>query len=398
MKIIAYRYNSICEPGYIAAFRALGIEVIECRHDDGGSATVWDRMEELAGLIGEHGPLFVFSINYFPFISMVCDRLHTLYVAVSVDCPVFEIYDESIRSPYNRVFLFDREQYQSVRDENPKGIFHLPLGADVTRMEEYAGPFEEFAGRERYDQDITLVGSLYNEKDSYSSLNLAERDQARFQTLMDRQRDVPGLEIIERELTDNDVEILKSADPGFRPSDRSVSDISKRYAVDSYFSDHLTVRDRQDLLNALAAALPAGSVHLFTLSDTSALQGVVCHGGVNSTTEMPRVFRRSRINLNPTMRAIRTGLPQRIWDVLASGGFLLTNAQEEIPENLTAGKHLETYENTQELIEKTRYYLSHEEERQEIARTGYLEVKQNHTILHRVAQMIRQIVMTEEAR
>ena len=63
MKIIAYRYNSICEPGYIAAFRALGIEVIECRHDDGGSATVWDRMEELAGLIGEHGPLFVFSIN-----------------------------------------------------------------------------------------------------------------------------------------------------------------------------------------------------------------------------------------------------------------------------------------------------------------------------------------------
>ncbi len=397
MKIIVYRYNSICEPGYIAAFRALGIEIIESRHDDGGCATVWDRMEEMAGLIGEHGPLFVFSINYFPFISMVCDRLHTLYVAVSVDCPVFEIYDESIKSPYNRVFLFDREQYMSVRNENPKGIFHLPLGADVTRMEEFAGPFEEFIGKESYDHDIAMVGSLYTEKDSYASLKIAEQDRSRFQTLMDRQRDVPGLQIIEQELTDNDVEILKRADPDFRPSERSVSDISKRYAVESYFSDHLTVIDRQGLLNTLADALPAGSIHLFTQSDIGALRGVVCHGGVNSTTEMPRVFRRSRINLNPTMRAIRTGLPQRIWDVLACGGFLLTNAQQELPENLIAGEHLEIYENTQELIEKARYYLSHEEERQEIARAGYLEVKKNHTILHRVAEMIRQIVMTKEA-
>ena len=376
MKIIAYRYNSICEPGYIAAFRALGIEVIECRHDDGGSDTVWDRMEELAGLIGEHGPLFVFSINYFPFISMVCDRLHTLYVAVSVDCPVFEIYDESIRSPYNRVFLFDREQYQSVRDENPKGIFHLPLGADVTRMEEYAGPFEEFAGRERYDQDITLVGSLYNEKDSYSSLNLAERDQARFQTLMDRQRDVPGLEIIERELTDNDVEILKSADPGFRPSDRSVSDISKRYAVDSYFSDHLTVTDRQDLLNSLAAALPGGSVHLFTLSDTSALQGVVCHGGVNSTTEMPRVFRRSRINLNPTSKAIRSGVPLRVFDIFACGGFVLSNYQTELCELFVPGEDFVYYESIEQVPELIYHYLNHESERKEIAHNGYEKVKE----------------------
>ena len=123
-----------------------------------------------------------------------------------------------------------------------------------------------------------------------------------------------------------------------------------------------------------------------------ARKGVVCHGGVSTAEEMPRVFRRSRINLNHTMRAIRTGLPQRIWDVLGCGGFLLSNAQAEIPDFLEIGKHLDVYESVPELIEKARYYLVHEDERREIAMTGYLEVREHHNIMQRVTQMLRLIL------
>ncbi len=385
MNIIVYRYNSICEPGYITTFKALGIRVVECRND--GSLS--ERMERLTQLIDREKPLFVFSINYFPFISMVCDRLRLFYLAVSVDCPVFEIYDISIRSPYNRVFLFDREQYLSIRDENPAGIFHLPLGADIDRIEENTGTYADFLENPSYDQDVSFVGSLYTEKDAYSDLRLDDAESAGFQKLMERQQGVPGLGVLEKELTEADVEILRAADPSFRSSERSVTDISRCYAIESYLSDHLTVTDRIQLLNALAAALPENTVHLFTQSDISALTGVVCHGGVNSSTEMPLVFRRSRININHTMRAIRTGLPQRIWDVLGSGGFLLTNAQAEIPEYLKIGEHLDVYADTGELIEKIRYWLSHEEERMTVAMAGYLEVQKSHRILHRVAEMIR---------
>ncbi len=386
MNIIFYRYNSICEPGYMAAFRALGIQISECRHD----GDLAERMSGLAEQIGRERPLFVFSINYFPFIAIVCERLHVLYLAVSVDCPVFEIYDRTIRSPYNRIFLFDREQYLSIRDENPAGVFHLPLGGDIGRIEENTGTYADFIDNPAYDYDISFVGSLYREKDAFDGLALSEEESSRLQTLMSRQQEHPGLEILEKELTEEDVEILRRADRTFRSSERSVCDISKRYVIESYLSDHLTVTDRLQLLNAVGATFP-GRVHLFTLSDTDGLKGVVCHGGVNSSTEMPLVFRKSRININHTMRAIRTGLPQRIWDVLGSGGFLLTNAQAEIPEYLEVGKHLDVYEDTEELIDKIGYWLSHDEERMTVAMAGYLEVKERHTVLNRVTDMIRQV-------
>ena len=93
-----------------------------------------------------------------------------------------------------------------------------------------------------------------------------------------------------------------------------------------------------------------------------------------------------------TMRAIRTGLPQRIWDVLGSGGFLLTNAQAEIPQFLQTGRHLDIYEDKAELIEKAEYWLSHEEDRQEIAMAGYREVREHHSVIQRVTEMLRLIL------
>ncbi len=92
------------------------------------------------------------------------------------------------------------------------------------------------------------------------------------------------------------------------------------------------------------------------------------------------------------MRPIRSGLPQRIWDVLGCGGFLLTNAQAEIPGFLEPGRHLAVYETVDEACELVRYYLMHEDERARIAAEGYAEVTEKHTIPARVASMISMIM------
>ena len=395
MNILIHRYNSICEPDFIAAFQALGLQVIEDREEmKCKEISAKERMSALGRQILEHRPLFVFSINYFPYIALLCEKLHVLYVAVSVDCPVAELFDESIRSPYNRVFLFDRQQYLSIREENPGCIFHLPLGVNVERIDETIGSFERFAESPGYDYDISFVGSLYREKDEYRQLCLADEEKTRLDHLMEEQRPQPGLALLDEKMTEREVEAIRRADPGFYSSRYSVRDIGRFWAIDLYAGDHLTSLDRVDLLTRLADAEPERQVHLFTRSDSSGMGNVVCHGGVNSLTEMPLVFRRSRINLNPTMRAIRAGLPQRIWDVLGSGGFLLSNAQEEIPDYLEIGKHLDVYETTAELIEKTGYWLTHEEQRQEIACAGYTEVRKHHTVSERVSQMIRVVYST----
>ncbi len=177
----------------------------------------------------------------------------------------------------------------------------------------------------------------------------------------------------------------------------TVDDITQFWAVHGCLGYELTVRDRLILLSSIAESISGiGSLHLFTGSDTSILKSIspdiVCHGRVNTLTEMPSVFAQSRINLNTTMRPIRTGLPQRIWDVLGCGGFLLTDSRAELPDILIPGRHLETYDSPEEACDKIRYYLEHEDEREEIARNGYEEALSSHTILKRVISMISAIM------
>ena len=104
---------------------------------------------------------------------------------------------------------------------------------------------------------------------------------------------------------------------------------------------------------------------------------------------MPKIFHASRINLNITMRPIETGLSLRVWDILGCGGFLLTNYQAEIPDYFEIGRDLEAYESMEELEGKVHYYLTHDEERVEIAINGYEKVAKYHTYETRLAQMIK---------
>ena len=408
MNIVFHRYNSICEPDFIEAFHKLGIEVIEDRGEmTDKNIPLEDRVERLTRLVLERQPVFVFSINFFPYISMICEKLHVLYVAVSVDCPVTEIYSREIKNTCNRIFLFDRVQYESIVSENPSGIFHLPLGANAERidrtLEERCGKMgsgssgtgaEAAQGGYRYD--VSFVGSLYKEKDPYLDYKgkLAPWYRGFFDGLVQAQLKVPGQSLIEETVGEKQISVLRQMDSGFYPSDYSVHDISHFVAVNHYLSPHVTYLERVRNLNLLAQYF---SVDFFTRSDTSDLKGVHCHGGVSSLTEMPEVFRRSKINLNMTLRSIQTGLPQRIWDVLACRGFLLTNYQAELPDCFVIGQHLEAYETPAEMAEKIDYYLKHEEEREEIAEAGYLYVKEHATVEMRVAQMIRIIMEGMEA-
>lgn len=385
MNIVFYRYKSICEPDYIDAFKKLGITVIEDWDGADNNLTVSDRTVRLGNLIADNPPLFVFSINFFPFVANLCERLKIKYVAESVDCPVFEIFHKAVLSEYNRLFLFDRQQHSAIRDYNPTGVLYLPLGAATERVSALLGDTED------YKYDISFVGSLYNEKDPYLDLKIGDKAKERFDTLIKKQIEssANGLAVVEEEITPSDVEILKAADEDFYPSVSSVCNIDKYVAINDYLSPHMAYLERVELLNAVADR-KSGKLHFFTQSKTQELsENVIVHGGVSSFTEMPFVFRQSKINLNITMRSIQTGIPQRVWDVLACKGFLITNDQPELHEYFEVGKHLEVYRDKEELLDKISYYLEHDDERRRIAEAGYMEVCEKHTVLHRVMSMIR---------
>ena len=399
MKILIHRYNSICEPDYIEAFKSLRLEVIEDIDEiRDKNISVDTRIEHLGEYILTERPLFVFSINFFPYIALVCEKLKCLYVCVSVDCPVVELFSSAIRSPFNRVFLFDRAQYDEVSAYNPACVFHLPLGVNTDRIDLTIGEpvWNAIFGRNiEYKYDVSFIGSLYSEKDAYADIEkrLPDRVKGYCEGLIESQLLFPGQELLEECVSDEVIQEFKKADNSFYPSDMSVMNTDGFVAVNNYLSYHITWIDRILLLNSLAED---AKVHLFTRSDTTPLRGVICHGGVSSLKEMPLVFRQSKININHTMRAIRSGLPQRIWDILGSGGFLLTNYQSELQEFLEVGKHLAAYETIDEAKELIEYYLSHDDEREQIAENGYMFAKEKNKVTDRVTEMIRVVLGTLE--
>ena len=105
-------------------------------------------------------------------------------------------------------------------------------------------------------------------------------------------------------------------------------------------------------------------------------------------TQMPEVFKRSRVNLNISRRGMRSGVPLRAFDIMGSGGFLLSNYQSDFLDMFKPGEDFVYYESKEDMLDKIGYYLAHEEERKAIARNGHEKVAAAHTYRHRVREML----------
>ena len=146
--------------------------------------------------------------------------------------------------------------------------------------------------------------------------------------------------------------------------------------------------ERVSTLNRLSKTLRGHNTALYTDTIDSKLEGVDYRGAVAYMTHMPLVFNNSRINLNMTIRNIRTGIPLRVWDILGAGGFLLTNFQSDLLDYFIPGEDFVYYENEADLVSKVSYYLAHESERQQIITNCIAKMRDAHTFEHRVHTMI----------
>lgn len=387
MKILVYRYNSIYEPDMIDVFGQLGYSADEIIEEmTNKDLTAQEQLQLVSTALKENTYDMVFSVNFFPVVSEVCNIFHTPYVCWIVDSPVMELYSHSIRNECNRIFLFDYALYEEFSPENPKGIFYLPLGANCNRLDKViAGITKE--DKARFSADVSFVGSLYTEKCPYNRLK--ESDiyvKGYLDGLIEAQLKVYGYNFLEACITDRIVEEFKKAVPFYQFPEKAIRN-EKAALAQLYLGNKVTEQERLRLLGRVSEEY---GLDLYTGSDAGFLPLAHHRGLAKSMTEMPKIFHLSRINLNLTSKPIKTGLPLRIWDILGAGGFVLTNFQSEIPEYFTIGKDLETYASEEELLEKIGYYLEHEKERKEIAQNGYRKAKEQYSLRLRVMQMIEQ--------
>lgn len=112
-----------------------------------------------------------------------------------------------------------------------------------------------------------------------------------------------------------------------------------------------------------------------------------------SFDEVVRTFNISKINLNLNNACdVRyKQIKGRNFEVPACGGFLLTGHAENLGEYYEIGKEIVTFDTTQDMIDKIRYYLAHDKEREDIARAGYERTMRDHTYFTRFDHIFTKI-------
>jgi ElaB/YqjD/DUF883 family membrane-anchored ribosome-binding protein len=83
----------------------------------------------------------VFSVNYFPIISDICEQFSETgikYICWTCDSPLSTMYHQSIFNKCNYIFIFDKFCYMEFK-ERGANVFYLPLAAAVERADEALG-------------------------------------------------------------------------------------------------------------------------------------------------------------------------------------------------------------------------------------------------------------------
>lgn len=87
---------------------------------------------------------------------------------------------------------------------------------------------------------------------------------------------------------------------------------------------------------------------------------------------------------------IKRYISDRVPETIGRGGFLIHPRVEGVTDgtSYTEGEHLVCYDTLDELDEKIRYYISHDDERLAIAVSGQRHVRENHTYLNRMKEVL----------
>lgn len=113
---------------------------------------------------------------------------------------------------------------------------------------------------------------------------------------------------------------------------------------------------------------------------------VILHNNLDYYKELSQCYRNIAVNINITSSQMPTAVNQRVFDVPASGGFILNDMQDDLLE-LFDKNEVATYSSIEELQEKVEFYYKNEVERKKIIERAFYRISKEHTYLHRIERI-----------
>ena len=316
---------------------------------------------------------FCFSYNFFPLMATACYKCNIKYVSFVYDSPQVKLYSYTVTYPTNYIFLFDSSLVTQFQKEGLTTFYYMPLPVNADRIHSLLQKPYDSA---RLSADVSFVGSLYNENHNlYDSLQgISSYTKGYLDAIMQAQSHVYGYNFLEECLTPAITAELQNA-AHYQKNPDGVESLSFIFS-DYYLCRKLTSMERINILTDVASHFP---LKIFTPNKNYVIPNASNMGAADYLAETPYIFHDSKINLNITLRSIKSGIPLRCMEIMSCGGFLLTNFQSDFLKHFVAGEDFVYFESNDDMLQKIEYYLTHEKERSSIAESGYQKVIKNHS-------------------
>ena len=386
MKLL-YVHGTTMIQGIIAALCRLNIDITVYPKRQTDVFLNEEEAEELGRYMEEHGITHAMSVHLIDTLAVAAGKAGVKYIAVVWDAPYLNIFTKYGRMRNCYFSVFDKVDHSRFVERGIQHVLYQPLAVDDVRIRDWDSEHDDQAG-ERYLTDICFVGNLY--EDNFYDVfcrNIPQILQDYFMGIFERAAfRWDGINRVYGSVNDELIAYMKKTVPDFQMI--NFFEIPDRFLFETgYLMHKITNIERICILNLLAER---HEVTFYTASktDVKKLQGVKIMPPVGAGRAAHRVFQRSKINLNVSLKGIEGGTPQRIMDIMGAGGFVITSYSPETAELFEEDREIVMFKTLEELLEKVDFYLEHETEREEIAQAGHEKVMRCYTYQQKMQKLI----------
>lgn len=312
----------------------------------------------LQGLV-RHRPDFVLTINHLGFdaagnMGRILAALEIPVAAWYVDSPLFVLRGTPVpAADLTTLFTWERALLPLYR--RVCAAEWLPLAADPERFE---GRRDDAAG-----DGIAFVGNSGAGAQQKWRARTAAGDEARVTELEAQLRPRFADPFVRPELLEDGREADRLAAATWRANSRLRADLIRRFLEERFY-----LYGDAGWPEVLPGAQPTA--------------------GPRYGPELAEVYRRHAVQLNVTSLQMPSAVNQRVFDVPIAGGFVLTDAQEDML-SLFEEDEVAVWSCPEEAADKARYYVRHPDRRAALARRGRDRILGEHTYAHRVRSLCK---------
>lgn len=357
------------------------VSVLPVPDQDRGSTAF---VEELLRRVVDFRPDFVLTVNHFGLdsegrLTELLDRLKLPLASWFVDNPHLILsHYPGLAGAGTAIFTWDADYVPSLNALGFAHAHYLPLATDAARFR--PGLPE---GPASWRADVSFVGD---------SMIRAVAES------LDACPDIPELKADYRDIAAGFgaaseravAAYLESAWPALAQRLRGLPDVARRLACESLVTWEATRQYRWACVTALAPFAPviAGDAEGWRAA-FGAAPGVRLLPQLSYYDDLPRFYPMSGISLNCTSRQMKGAVNQRVFDVPASGGFVLTDRREQLEGLFEPGREVVVYNEPEEIPELVAHLLANAPLRTAVSARARARILAGHTYEHRLAELAR---------